>query len=67
MRDNGHKVERREVEAVLKEKLFPMLWSRLSREVVSSASLEVYKTSLYKVPSNQGRACFEQEVRPETS
>lgn len=53
MRDNGHKVERREVEAVLKEKLFPMLWSRLSREVVSFASLEVYKTSLDKVPSNQ--------------
>ena len=53
MRDNRHKVERTELEAVLKEKLFPMLWRRLSREVVSPASLEVCKTSLDKVPSNE--------------
>ena len=53
MRDNGHKVERIEIEVALKEKLFPMLWRRLSREVVSSASLEVCKTSLDKVPSNE--------------
>lgn len=51
MRENGHKVGGREVEAVLKEELFPMLWSRLSREL-SSVSLEVYKTSLDKAPSN---------------
>lgn len=34
MRDyNERKVERREAEAVLQEKVFPVLWRRLSREV----------------------------------
>lgn len=50
--DDGHEVERREVEAVLEEKRSLVLWSRLSREVCP-ASLGVYQTSLSKVPSNQ--------------
>lgn len=33
LRDNGHEVERREVEAALKEKHSLLLWSRLSREL----------------------------------
>lgn len=50
--DNGHKVERKEAGAVLKEKCSLVLWSRLSREVCPP-SLGVYETSLDKAPSNQ--------------
>ena len=48
-RDNGHKLEHRKCHSV-KKNFFTMRtaehWSKLSREVVKSSSMEIFKTQL---------------------
>ena len=52
-RDNGHKLKQRKFRLNTRKIFFPLRvtehWSRLSREVVESRSLEILKTRLDKV------------------
>ena len=52
-RDNGHKLKHRKFSLNMRKNFFPQRvmehWNSLSREVVESPSLEIFKTRLNKV------------------